>query len=106
LGGALDLEVALIGCEGMTGTAALLGSDRSYSETSMLVSGSAKRIETAELQTAMHACPILQKLLLRYVQAMAQAMSTALVTRRRRLDVRWPDGSSWRVIGSEEMRSR
>jgi CRP-like cAMP-binding protein len=89
LGGALDLEVALIGCEGMTGTAALLGSDRSYSETSMLVTGSAMRIRTTELQTAMHACPALQKLLLRHVLAMmGQIMSTALVTARCRLNAR------------------
>jgi hypothetical protein len=44
------LEVGLIGCEGMTGTAVVLGGDQSPHATYIQVAGAAQRIRTGELR--------------------------------------------------------
>src|SRR5882724_9056236 len=45
-----SIEVGLIGREGMTGTAVILGTDRSTNETFMQLSGDGWRLTVAELR--------------------------------------------------------
>ena len=49
--GETQVEVGLVGNEGMTGTAVVLGGDQSPHSTYIQVTGEAQRIATAELAT-------------------------------------------------------
>src|SRR5262249_46777604 len=62
----LKVEVGLIGAEGMTGSAVLLGSTRSPNETIVQVEGSAQRIDAEDLRAAMAKSGTLTACLLRY----------------------------------------
>lgn len=70
-----QIEIGIFGREGMSGTAAVLGGDRSPHETYVQIGGvSGLRIRTPLLLQAMHDCLALSALLLRYVQTtMVQA---------------------------------
>jgi CRP-like cAMP-binding protein len=74
-----QIEIGIIGKEGVTGLQVILGNDRSPYETFIQVAGTALRIETQELQAAMDKSRTLHQLLLRYVQVfMIQTSQTAL----------------------------
>jgi CRP-like cAMP-binding protein len=74
-----QIEIGIIGKEGVTGLQVILGNDRSPYETFIQVAGTALRIETQMLQAAMDKSRTLQQLLLRYVQVfMIQTSQTAL----------------------------
>lgn len=64
------VEVNLIGCEGMTGTSVVLGTDASPHATYVQVAGHAQHIRTEDFQRAMDASKSLQALLLRYVHSL------------------------------------
>jgi CRP-like cAMP-binding protein len=84
-----QIEVGLIGCEGMTGLPIVLGDQRSPNSSYIQVAGAAQRLAAADLRKAMKASPSLRDFLLRYVQCfMAQAISTAIANGRGRLDQR------------------
>src|SRR5438046_509517 len=68
-GGEERVEVGLIGCEGMSGTAFVLGAQSSPHESYIQVAGEAQRIATDELRKAIETSKSLHELLLRYVQA-------------------------------------
>jgi CRP-like cAMP-binding protein len=83
------VEVGLIGCEGMSGTAVVLGGDQSPHSTYIQVAGEAQRISTRELRKAMDASSSLQTLLLRFVQVfMVQTAHTAIANARAHIDQR------------------
>jgi CRP-like cAMP-binding protein len=83
------VEVGLVGREGMTGTAIVLGNHSSPHETYIQVAGEGQRISSAELRKAMKASEALQGLLLKYVQAfMVQTAHTAIANARAKLDER------------------
>ena len=64
-----QVEVGILGREGMSGTAAVLGSDQSPYDTYMQIAGvSGLCIATPLLQQTMRDSPTLSALLLRYVQ--------------------------------------
>lgn len=65
-------EVGLVGNEGMTGLALVLGSDNGMVEALMQGSGTMLRIETAESRRVLDDIPDLSKLLLRYGLAIHQ----------------------------------
>jgi CRP-like cAMP-binding protein len=74
-----QIEIGVIGKEGVTGLYFILGNDQSPYETFMQVSGTALRIEAQKLQAAMDKSRTLQQLLLRYVQVfLIQTSQTAL----------------------------
>jgi CRP-like cAMP-binding protein len=74
-----QVEVGLVGSEGMTGTAVVLGGDQSPYSTYIQVSGAAQSIKTDALRKAMKASDTLRAVLLKYVQAfMAQTSQTAI----------------------------
>jgi CRP-like cAMP-binding protein len=74
-----QIEIGIIGKEGMTGLHVILGTDRSPYETFVQVAGTALRIETPKLQAAMEKSRTINQLCLRYAQVfMIQTSQTAL----------------------------
>jgi CRP-like cAMP-binding protein len=77
------IEIGMIGPEGMSGCAVLLGADRAVSETMVQAEGTALRISAADLQSAMKHSPEIALLFLRYVHVfMAQTSQTAVANGR------------------------
>lgn len=73
------IEVAIIGREGLSGAAVLLGADRTPHECFVQVSGTGLRIRADDLRRAVAASASLQQHLLRFVQALTiQTAQTAL----------------------------
>jgi CRP-like cAMP-binding protein len=93
------VEVGLIGREGMTGTAVVLGDDQSPHETYIQVAGEGQRIPAPELRKAMKASESLHGLLLRYVQAF-MVQRTAIANARAKLDERL---SRWILMVHDRM---
>jgi CRP-like cAMP-binding protein len=60
------IEVGILGCEGMTGLAVLMGADRSPFDTFMQLSGAGHCITTAHLRQCMQQSESLRRALLRY----------------------------------------
>lgn len=74
-----QIEIGIIGKEGMTGLQVVLGNDQSPYETFVQIAGAAQVIEAAKLRTAMNRSRPLQQFMLRYVQVfMIQTAQTAL----------------------------
>ena len=77
------VEVGLIGREGMSGIAVVLGGDQSPHSTYIQVAGEGQRITASELRKAMNASQTLQSLLLKFVQVfMVQTAHTAIANAR------------------------
>jgi CRP-like cAMP-binding protein len=75
-----QIEIGIVGKEGMTGLMVVMGSDRSPYDTFVQVPGSALVLSVKNLRSAMRKSPTLQNLLLRNVQVfMIQISQTALV---------------------------
>jgi len=83
------VEVGLIGCEGMSGSAVMLGNHRSPHSTYIQVEGEGQRIKSDKIRKAMEDSPSLRGVFLRYVQAfMVQTAHTAIANARTKLDQR------------------
>ena len=83
------IEVGLIGREGMSGIAVVLGGDQSPNATYIQVAGQALRMTVNELRKAMDASESLHGLLLKFVQVfMVQTAHTAIANARSRIDQR------------------
>jgi CRP-like cAMP-binding protein len=84
-----QVEVGLVGPEGMTGTAVVLGGDQSPHSTYIQVAGEAQWIKADQLRKAMRASDSLRALLLKYVQTfMVQTTHTAIANARAHIDRR------------------
>lgn len=84
-----QVEVGLVGPEGMTGTAVVLGGDQSPHSTYIQVAGEAQWIKADQLRKAMKASDSLRALLLKYVQTfMVQTTHTAIANARAHIDRR------------------
>jgi CRP-like cAMP-binding protein len=84
-----QVEVGLVGPEGMTGTAVVLGGDQSPHSTYIQVAGEAQWIKADELRKAMSASESLRTMLLKYVQVfMVQSSHTAIANARAQIDRR------------------
>ncbi|MCC2652496.1 MAG: cyclic nucleotide-binding protein [Microvirga sp.] len=87
--GGRSIEAGLIGRDGMSGTALVLGDDQSPNETYMQVAGSAWRVHAQDFQSAMSGLPSLRPLLLRYIQAfLTQTAHTALANGQAKIEER------------------
>ncbi len=83
------VEVGLIGREGMSGIAVVLGGDRSPHSTYIQVAGEGQRIATKELRNAMDASVTMRRLFLKFVQVfMVQTAHTAIANARAHIDQR------------------
>jgi CRP-like cAMP-binding protein len=87
--GDIEVEVGIVGCEGVTGVAILLGNDRSPNSTYMQLSGDGQRLPVAALHAAITKSESLHDSLLRYVQVfMTQTAGTAVANARASLEER------------------
>ena len=83
------IEIGLIGSEGMSGSAVVLGGDQSPHSTYIQVAGEAQRITADELRKAMRASDLLRSQLLKFVQAfMVQTAQTAIANARAHINQR------------------
>jgi CRP-like cAMP-binding protein len=84
-----EVEVGLIGREGMTGLPIVLGDDRTPHSTYVQVAGAGQCIPSLDLASALGTSRSLRDLLLKYVQAFGvQTTHTAICNARSRLDQR------------------
>jgi CRP-like cAMP-binding protein len=84
-----QIEVGLIGPEGMTGLVVVMGNHRSPNATFIQVAGNGQRLRASELRKAMTASPSLRGFFLKFVQTfMIQAAQTAMSNGRGKLDQR------------------
>lgn len=84
-----QVEVGLIGSEGMSGIAVVLGGDQSPHSTYIQVAGEGQRMKANELRKAMNASASLRTLLLKFAQVfMVQTAHTAIANARARIDQR------------------
>ena len=91
------VEVGIIGSEGMTGFAVLLGAGTSTYETFIQSAGTGRRISAEKLQLAMAKSPTLQTILLRNVHVLITQMAyTALANARYKLEERL---ARWLLMG-------
>jgi CRP-like cAMP-binding protein len=100
-----SIEVGLIGREGLTGLAVIMGSDRSPHDTYMQVAGDGQRLPSAKLRRATAESPALHHSLLRYGHAfMVQTAQTALANGRSKVEqrlARWLLMANDRLDGDE-----
>lgn len=100
-----DIEIGVIGCEGMTGLPVILGNDRSPNETYVQIAGVGQQLPVPALRQAMDESKSLRSFLLRYAQAfMTQTAHTAVANARGRLHerlARWLLLAHDRVPGKE-----
>lgn len=100
-----DAEVGFIGFEGMTGSALVMGDDRSIHECYVQSAGEAARILAGAFTSALKESPTLRLYLLRYVQSLhIQTGFTALANARSKLEdrlARWLLMCDDRVDGSQ-----
>ncbi len=100
-----NIEVGLIGREGMTGLAIVMGTDRSPNETMVQGKGKGVRIAADELRQALARSAAMHTLFLRYAHVFGvQASQTALVNGRAKLEerlARWLLMAHDRIDGDE-----
>jgi len=100
-----DVEVGIIGCEGMTGLPVIFGNHRSPHTCYIQAAGDGQRIATPALRNAMTQSATLQALLLKYAQAfMIQTTYTAIANARGTLEerlARWLLMSHDRIDGDQ-----
>jgi CRP-like cAMP-binding protein len=87
--GKKSIEVGIVGREGMTGLAVLLGNDRPKNETYMQAAGKGQRLNASILHEALKQRASLHRSLLRYVNSfLDQAAMTALANGRSTIEER------------------
>ena len=87
--GGRSVEVGLIGREGMTGLAVVMGGDRTPSATYIQLAGKGLRLAAADLRIAMEKSPTLRLSLLKYCHAYGvQTSYTALANGRYKVEER------------------
>lgn len=83
------VEVGLIGREGVTGLAVIMGTDRSPNDTFMQAAGAGQRISASAVHHAMEQSPTLRRTLLNYGHAFViQTAQTALSNGRSKIEQR------------------
>jgi CRP-like cAMP-binding protein len=105
--GGRQIEVGMVGFEGMTGVGLVLGDDRAVNQSIVQGTGTALRLSASNLRTAIDASSTLHRTMLRYVHAfLSQASQTALINATAKLEnrlARWILMSHDR-LGTDEMR--
>jgi CRP-like cAMP-binding protein len=103
--GKMSIEVGIIGREGMSGLAVVLGNERAQHETYIQVAGKGLRISAAHLRGAIKNSPSLHRPMLRYAHAfLLQTTTTALANGRSRMEerlARWLLMANDRIDGKD-----
>jgi CRP-like cAMP-binding protein len=88
-GATQNIEVGIVGNEGMTGLPILLGTDRPVHETFIQTAGAGWRLSADKLRRALAKSPTLRETLLRYAHTLvAQMAYTALANGRYKIEER------------------
>lgn len=94
-----NIEVGIIGREGMTGLPVLMDVDRPAHETFIQTAGTAQRIATGRLREALDKSPTLHRSLLRYAHTLVTQMAyTALANGRYKIEERL---SRWLLMADD-----
>jgi CRP-like cAMP-binding protein len=102
--GKKPIEVGIIGREGMTGLAVLLGHERSKHQTYMQTPGKGHRLKTSILRKAIDKRVTLHRSLLRYVNYfLDQAAMTALANGRSTIEARL---ARWLLLADDRIDER
>jgi len=97
------IEVAMVGFEGMSGAAVVLGADRSANESIVQSRGEARRIATGDLMHALGASASMREAFLRYVHVFTmQCSQTALANGRGNLQERL---ARWIVMWQDRLQA-
>jgi CRP-like cAMP-binding protein len=104
--GESEMEIGMIGREGMTGASLLLGdNEKAIHQTYMQIAGHGQRLSADHLREAMQASMSLNKIMLQYVHTfMKQTTETALANGRHKIEerlARWLLMADDRVDGHE-----
>ncbi|MGH6872541.1 MAG: Crp/Fnr family transcriptional regulator [Rhizomicrobium sp.] len=95
------IEVALIGCEGMSGVTVVMGNHRSPNSIYMQIEGEAYALDAGALRKALDRSASLRAVLLRYAQVfMTQASQTAIANGRAKLGERL---ARWLLMAHDRM---
>jgi CRP-like cAMP-binding protein len=87
--GKRQIEIGLIGREGVTGLGVVMGNDRAPHDTFMQVGGRGRRMSAADLRQVDQQSPALHRSLLEYAHAfLIQTAQTALANGRSRIEER------------------
>ena len=99
-----EIEVGIIGREGMSGLSVVLDADRNnraVHETFMQIGGSSQRLSADPLREAMAASGTMQQVFLRYAHAfLIQATQTALANGRSKIEERL---ARWLLLAADRM---
>jgi CRP-like cAMP-binding protein len=99
-----NIEVGIVGNEGMTGLPVLLGCNSPTYETFVQTAGSGRRIATEKLRAAIDASPSLHHVLLRYANTlMIQMAYTALANGRYNIEERL---ARWLLMADDRAEGR
>lgn len=97
------IEIGLIGNEGMSGTAVVLGSDRSPHATYIQMAGAGYRLSVTALRRAMEQSATLRAVTLKFVQAfMVQTAHSAIANARATLNERL---ARWLLMAHDRARA-
>lgn len=98
-----EVEVGLVGCEGMSGLPLLMSNDRSPNHTYMQIEGSAHRISFSHLQKALATSSSLHSILLKYAHSfLVLSTQTAVANGRGTLEERL---ARWLLMAQDRLRS-
>ena len=96
-----SIEVGIIGREGMTGLAIVMGHDRAQHDTYIQVAGHGLRISAAKLREADERSVILHRAMLRYAHAfLLQTTTTALANGRSKIEER---AARWLLMADDRI---
>ena len=99
----LDVEINIIGCEGMTGVPVILGNHRATNQSFVQIAGEAHAIEADKLRSVLEEREAVHKLFLRYANAfMIQTTHTAIANARGTLEQRL---ARWLVMAQDRVNS-
>jgi CRP-like cAMP-binding protein len=99
------VEVGLVGRDGMSGVAALLGADRATNDTYMQIAGDGQCIKISDLKRRVKESDSLQRALLKYSHAFnVQVTHTAMINARNKIEerlARWLLAAHDRLDGND-----
>jgi CRP-like cAMP-binding protein len=98
-----EVEVGLIGSEGMSGIALIMGDNRSPNHTYMQVAGSGHRIAARDLRVALERSRSLHSILLKYAHSfLVLSTQTAVANGRAGIEARL---ARWLLMSQDRLRS-
>jgi CRP-like cAMP-binding protein len=97
----MGVEVGLIGREGMSGIAIIMGADRAHHDTFMQIAGNGLCLKAVELKRCVGQSETLQRELLRYAHAFGlQVANTAMINAKSKIEERL---ARWLLVAHDRL---